>query len=181
MTKKLIKIKLNKKKGTLFWVTGLSGSGKSSIAKEILPKIKKKFGPTLLMNGDNMRTIFNLTKYDKPSRLEYALNFSKFSEHITNQGLNIIFATIGMFHKARKRNKSRIDKYIEIFIDTEINNIIKNGKKKKIYNRKLNNIVGKHIKPQLPSSPNIKIKNDFSKNIKQISKEILIDIDRIVK
>lgn len=179
--KKLNKIKLNKKKGILFWITGLSGSGKSSIAREILPTIRKKFGPTLLMNGDNMRTIFNLTKYDKHSRLEYALNFSKFSENITNQGLNIIFATIGMYHKARKRNKSRVDNYIEIFIDTEIKNIIKNGKKKKIYNRKLNNIVGKQIKPELPKSPNIKVKNDFSKNIKKISNKILIDINKIVK
>ena len=34
-----------------------------------------------------------------------------------------------MFHKV-KRNKSRIDNYIEIFIDTEINNIIKNEKEK---------------------------------------------------
>ena len=103
------------------------------------------------MNGDNMRTIFNLTKYDKPSRLEYALNFSKFSEHITNQGLNIILYNWNV-SQSRKRNKSRIDNYIEIFIDTEINNIIKNGKKK-IYNRKLNNIVGKHIKHNFQVHP----------------------------
>ena len=38
-------IKLNKNKGILFWVTGLSGSGKSSIAKKIFPEIKKKIWP----------------------------------------------------------------------------------------------------------------------------------------
>ena len=32
----------SKKKGTLFWITGLSGSGKSEIGKLILPKLKKK-------------------------------------------------------------------------------------------------------------------------------------------
>ena len=37
--------KLNKKKGILFWITGLSGSGKSSIAKEIWPTVKKIYGP----------------------------------------------------------------------------------------------------------------------------------------
>ena len=81
-------IKLNKNKGILFWVTGLSGSGKSSIAKKIFPEIKKKYGPTILINGDNMREIFNLKKYDKDSRLKNAMNFSKFSEFVTKQKIN---------------------------------------------------------------------------------------------
>ena len=53
--KKLI---LNRNKGILFWITGLSGSGKTSIAKEIFPSIKKKFGPTILISGDQIREIF---------------------------------------------------------------------------------------------------------------------------
>ena len=77
-------------KSILFWVTGLSGSGKSSIAKKIWPTIKRKFGPTILVNGDDMRSIFKLNKYDK-NRLSNAINFSKFSEFITSQGVNVIF------------------------------------------------------------------------------------------
>ena len=42
---KLMKIK-NKRKGILFWVTGLSGSGKSTISRKIAPYIKKNFGKT---------------------------------------------------------------------------------------------------------------------------------------
>ena len=37
-----MKKKLNKNKGILFWITGLSGSGKTTIAKNIFPIIKKK-------------------------------------------------------------------------------------------------------------------------------------------
>ena len=171
--------KLNKKKGILFWITGLSGSGKSSIAKEIWPTVKKIYGPTILVNGDNMREIFNLNKYDRNSRFENSMNFSKFSEYVTNQGINIIFANIGMFHKARKRNRSRIENYIEIYLKTELRQIINRGKKK-IYKRKINNIVGKDIKAELPTSPDIKIENNFGKNIKQLSKEIIKDIKRII-
>ena len=56
------KIKENKK---VFWITGLSGSGKSAIGKAILPKIQKKFGNTILINGDDIRNIFNMKGYDK--------------------------------------------------------------------------------------------------------------------
>ena len=37
--------------------------------------------------------------------------------------------------------------------------------------QQINNIVGKDIKPELPTSPDIKIENNFGKNIKQLSKE----------
>jgi len=173
-------IKLNKRKGILFWVTGLSGSGKTSIAKKIWPKIKKIYGPTIMINGDNMRKIFNLKKYDKKSRLDNAINFSKFSEYITSQGINIIFANIGMFRKARNRNRSKIKNYIEIYIQAKLNRIIKKGKKN-IYKKNTINVVGKDIVPELPKSPNIKIKNDFKKNINQLANEVIKKINKIIK
>ena len=47
-------------KGILFWITGLSGSGKTSLAKKIFPIIKKKYGPTVHLDGDSLRNILNL-------------------------------------------------------------------------------------------------------------------------
>ena len=53
----MIKKKINKK-GILFWVTGLSGSGKTTISKLIKDDIVKDYGPTLLISGDDLRKIF---------------------------------------------------------------------------------------------------------------------------
>ena len=47
-----MKKRLNKNKGILFWITGLSGSGKSTVGETIHKKIIKKFGPTLLIHGN---------------------------------------------------------------------------------------------------------------------------------
>ena len=98
------KIKLNPNKGILFWITGLAGSGKTAIAKGIKLKIIKRYGPTILVSGDDMRKIFSFTSYAPKERLKNAMNFSKYSEFITNQKINVIFANIGMFNKARKKN-----------------------------------------------------------------------------
>ena len=57
------KIKLDHNKGILFWVTGLSGSGKTSIAKEIKQKISKLYGPTIVISGDDMRKIFGFVDF----------------------------------------------------------------------------------------------------------------------
>ena len=53
-------IRINKKYGIVFWITGLSGSGKSSIGKNIFNQISKTYGPTILIHGDNIRKIFKL-------------------------------------------------------------------------------------------------------------------------
>ena len=52
-------IKLNKNKGIVFWITGLSGSGKTSIANKITSSISKKYGLTLTVSGDDLRKLFN--------------------------------------------------------------------------------------------------------------------------
>ena len=53
------KIRISKKKGILFWVTGFPGSGKTAIANKIKSKIIKSYGPTILISGDNLRKILN--------------------------------------------------------------------------------------------------------------------------
>ncbi len=174
--KKLVKNKA--KKGKLFWITGLSGSGKTTLSKKITPYIRKRFGPTLLISGDDMRDIFNLEGYDKKSRLSYGLSFNKLSKFLTDQGINVIFNVIGMYNIVRKKNRSLIKNYIEIYIESELSEIERKGIKK-IYRGNKKNIVGRDIKPQLPKSPDVVIKNDFTKNTNDLAKELIKKIESL--
>ena len=168
------KIRLNKKKGILFWITGLSGSGKTSIAKLIKKDIVEKYGPTIVLSGDDLRKIFKLNKYDRLSRLENGLKFSNFCKKITDQKINVIFAVVGMFDKIRSQNKKNIKNYVEIFIQSNLKKIIKK-RKKKIYHKGITNIVGLDIKPELPKKPNLIIKNDFKKRLENLSKKVFLE------
>ena len=125
---------MKKKNGYLFWITGLSGSGKTSLAKKIFKFIKKNYGPTIILSGDDLRRLFNFNKFDKKSRLEYALSYSKFCKQITDQNLNILFSTISMYHKVQSWNKKNIKNYIEIYIESDISKLIK-IKKKSFYKK----------------------------------------------
>ena len=120
--------KKNNKKGILFWITGLSGAGKTSLAKAIQDKIRKKFGPTLVINGDDLRKIFKFDKYDNLSRLKIAKSYSKFAKFITDQNINLIFAVVALYDEVRALNKKNIPNYVEIFLKADIKKI----KKKKI-------------------------------------------------
>ena len=172
--------KKSKKKGILFWITGLSGSGKTTIAKLIKKDIVKNYGPTILVSGDDLRKIFNFNKYTLVERKLLAKKFCNFAKFITNQNINLIFATVAMMHAPRNWNRKNIDNYVEIFIKTEINKIIE-AKKKKIYHKKnIGDIVGLNIKPELPKKPDIKIINSFDKRINDLSKILVNKIKLII-
>lgn len=173
-------MKINKKKGILFWVTGISGSGKTTISKKIFYDIKKEYGKTILLNGDDLRSFFNLKKFSRTDRYKIALGYSKLCKKITNQGTNVIFATVSMFHKVRKYNSDNIENYFEIYIKSDLKKIIKKNKKK-IYFKNNKNIVGIDIRPQLPKTPKILINNDFSKSIKFLSNELTKKIFKVIK
>ena len=165
-------IKLNKNKGIVFWITGLSGSGKTSIANKIKSNISNKYGPVITLSGDELRKIFNYKKFSRKYRLAYALNYGKFCKCIADKKINTILSTVSLFHNVRKWNKSNISNYIEIYIQSDINKII--GQKKKFfYKGNYKNIVGKNIKPEFPKFPNVIIKNDFKKSVNDLSKELI--------
>ena len=175
-----MKKKINKKKGILFWITGLSGSGKSSVAKKIYPTIEKNFGPTILCSGDDLRLMFNLKKFDRNSRLKYSLSFSKFAKFITNQGINLALNVIAMFEEVRKKNEKEIENYVEIYIKKNLKKVL-NKSKKKIYKKYSSNLVGKDIIAQLPKKPLITIENNFNRSLNQISLEALRKINNTLK
>ena len=146
--------------------------------KNKIPMIKKKIGPTILINGDDLRNIFKLYGYTKKDRLENAKKFYGLYKLITDQGINVIFCVVSMFDAVRSWNKKYINNYIEIYIKTELKKIIQQNKKETYFNNK-KNVVGIDIKPELPKNPDITITNDFKKNTKEISKILIKKILKV--
>ena len=171
---------MNKKsKGFVIWVTGLSGSGKSILASKIKKNLKQKNINSIVINGDDLRKIFKLNNFDKKSRLYYAKSYSMFCKKMTNQGINVIIATIAMFEDIRKWNRKNIKNYYEIYLKTSYK-LIKKRNKKKLYLSKINNVIGKDIKPELPKKPDFIFKNNFKNNSK-LNKKLFLKIDHFIK
>ena len=174
------KIKISKKKGILFWVTGYPGSGKTAIANKIKSEITNSYGPTILISGDNLRKIFNHNKYSENERLKNGIKYSKLCKFITNQKINVIFAVVGLIDKLRQKNRQNIQNYVEIYVKANLSNIIKIGKKK-LYKKYNKNIVGKDIPAELPKFPDIILNNKFDRSINVLSIQLFKKIKEIVK
>ena len=172
--------RINKNKGILFWITGLSGSGKTTIGNSIKNDINKIYGPTIMVSGDNIRKIFKLKGYEHKERLTITNKYCHLAKYITEQKINVIFAVVGMFKESRKWNRSNIDNYVEIYIKSNIKTILRVGKKK-IYNkRNPGKFTGIEIKAEYPKNPDITISNKFNSPMDRMAKLLMGKINKLL-
>ena len=171
-------MKINKQYGIVFWITGISGSGKSTLSKKIYPFIKKKFGPTILLSGDNLRKIFQFNKYDKNYRIKLGKQYTKLLRHVILNRVNVLFSVVGLFYVLHNNNRKKLKNYIEILIKSNFKET-EMRKQKFFYKENTRNVWGRDIKPEYPKKPHIILKNNFKKNINTLSKELIKKINNL--
>ena len=169
---------IHKKYGIVFWITGISGSGKSTLSRKIYPFVKKNFGPTIILSGDNLRKIFKLNKYDKNYRMQVGRQYTKLLRLIVANRINVLFSVVGLFHALHSYNRKQLKNYIEILIDANFKKT-ELRKQKSFYKNKTNNVWGRDIKPEYPKKPHIVLKNNFKKNKNFLSVELVKKINNL--
>ena len=112
-------MKIKKKYGIVFWITGLSGSGKSNLGNIIFNEINKKYGKTIIIHGDDIE-IFMILINMKKDRIKLGKSNSNLCKLIADQGVNVIFTTVALFQKLHRYNRINIKNYVEIYIKSNI-------------------------------------------------------------
>lgn len=175
-----------KSNGAVFWITGLSGSGKTTISERLVTLIKKINQPTVLLDGDVLREITgNQFGYNREDRLKAAMFYSRLCHTLAEQGINVICATISLFHEIHEYNRKKIKNYIEVFVDVPIETIQQRDPKK-IYaagkKQGNSNIVGIDINAELPIKPDIRITN-HQETTPDVAAKLILNfyLDNIIK
>lgn len=154
---------MSKQPGIVFWLTGLSGSGKTTIGTELTNHLKAQGKPVVFLDGDQLREITgNTLGHDREQRLAASLLYARLCNLLANQNVNVVCATISLFHETQQWNRDHIKNYMEIFVDVPLAEVIKRDAKQ-IYSRAqqglIKNVVGIDIEPEYPQNPDIVIKN----------------------
>ena len=162
----------------LIWITGISASGKSTIAKRLYKVIKKRCKNTIFLDGDIFRDLNNNDlKYTLKDRNTNAQRITKFCKYFVDQNINVICAANLTSQKYRNWCRDNIKGYYEIFIDVPLEILVKRDFKnlyKKALKGKVKNVVGVDIPFKYPKSPNLILDNSKSKNqIKNLVELIL--------
>jgi adenylyl-sulfate kinase len=170
--------KIKNQKGCVLWFTGLSGSGKSTIANELENKLNKNKFHTYLLDGDNIRHGLNKDLgFSEEDRSENIRRISEVSKLFIDAGIITLTAFISPFSKDRQKAKDIIgNDFIEIFVDTPIEECIKRDPKglyKKAMNGRIKNFTGFDSPYEKPVHPEICI--DTTKNDINMSVDLIIN------
>lgn len=161
------------KKGTLYWITGLAGSGKTTIGLALFYKMKEKKENVIILDGDILKTIVssNVT-YNKEGRLDRAWKYAALCKELTEQGIDVICCTISMFENVRRWNRENHENYVEVFLDVPIEVLIKRNQKG-IY-RRGDDIAGVNVDVELPQNPDIILNNDGTVSADEFVNQIML-------
>lgn len=119
---KAARANLKGQKPAVLWLTGLSGSGKSTIANLVERALWSEGKHTYILDGDNIRHgLSNDLGFTAEDRIENIRRVSEVSRLMTDAGMIIIVSLISPYQGERERARRTVgDEFVEVFIDTPL-------------------------------------------------------------
>ncbi|MCK0098942.1 sulfate adenylyltransferase subunit CysN [Qipengyuania sp. S6317L1] len=154
---------LKNQKPRVLWFTGLSGSGKSTIANEVEKQLALMNRHTFLLDGDNVRHGLNKDLgFTETDRIENIRRIGEVARLMADAGLIVLTAFISPFRAERQMVREMIPEgeFIEIFVDTPLevaeSRDVK-GLYKKARSGELQNFTGIDSPYEAPEDPEIRV------------------------
>jgi adenylylsulfate kinase len=173
--------KLIKQQPLLIWLSGLSGSGKSTIANELEKKLYENGYLSYLLDGDNIRVgLNNDLGFTDEGRKENIRRIAEVSRLMIDAGLIVITAFISPFDKERELAKSLVleNNYFLVHVNCSVVKCEERDVKglyKKARNGEIKNFTGIDSPYEIPKNPNL-IVNTEKESINESVDKIFIAI-----
>lgn len=143
----------------VIWITGLSASGKTTLATTFFENYKKKIPNLVLLDGDIIRDLFgNNLGYTVDDRIKQINRIQKLSLFLEKQSIVVVVAVLYSDKNSLAENKNIFNDYMEIYLKGTIEQL-KNREFKNLYKDahegKITNVVGVDIPWIEPENPDI--------------------------
>ena len=161
--------RLNQHSGKVVWLTGLSGSGKSTIANALEVELHAQGKRTYILDGDNIRQ--GLSKdlgFADVDRVENIRRIAEVSKLMMDAGLMVITAFISPFRQERQAARELIgaESFVEVFVDTPLSVCEQRDPKglyKKARSGQLANMTGIDSPYEAPKNPEVALNGQTEK------------------
>jgi adenylylsulfate kinase len=148
----------------LYWITGLAGAGKTTVARALTAELRSRGEPVVLLDGDELREALGRTGSHSPAdRLELATSYARLGRLFYAQGLNVVCATISPFPQVRQSLRESTPGYVEVYVRVSRATLMARDQKG-LYSRAAAGnqpyLVGQDIPFVEPLSPDVCIDNE---------------------
>ena len=146
--------------GNVYWLTGLSGAGKTTIGRLLYQAIKLRKDNVVFLDGDELRQVFgDDLGYTPEERRKSAMRNARLCRLLSTQGMDVICCTISMFDSVRAWNREQIPGYVEIYVKASLDTLQKRDQKG-LYTQGDGAVAGISFPVEEPKCPDIVLKND---------------------
>ena len=173
---------LNGHTSKVLWFTGLSGSGKSTIANALETALHKQGIRTYILDGDNIRHRLNRDLgFTDADRIENIRRIAEVARLMLDAGVVVLTAFISPFQAERDAAREIFDddEFIEIFVDTPLEVAESRDPKglyKKARNGQIPNFTGINSPYEIPQNPEFHLKTD-NKEVDDLIQELLTQME----
>ena len=149
-------------KGRVYWVTGLSGAGKTTIGGLLWERLRQTNNSVLLLDGDKLRQVFGGDLgYSREERYECAMRYARLCHMLAEEGVSVVCCTISMFEDVRIWNREHIEDYWEIYLKVPMEVLLQRNQKG-LYESERHRLVGFGVDMEEPVRPDVVVINDGS-------------------
>jgi glutamine kinase len=149
--------------GRVFWITGLSGAGKTTVGRELSRQIRAAGRPVIFLDGDALRAaIAEDLDHSADSRRRSAMRNARLCRLLADQGADVVCATISMFHEVQRWNREAIPDYREVYLRVPMDEL-RHRDSKGMYARadcgEARDVVGIDVPAEVPEAPDLILDN----------------------
>ncbi len=146
-------------KGTVYFFTGLSGAGKTTLGGLFHRRLKAKEPNVVLLDGDQIRPVYNEDiGYSDADRVKGAQRTFRVAKMLADQGIDVVVCSICMYSAVRDWSRENIDNYKEIYIKVRRETLLARNQKNLYTAGK--NVVGVDLPFDEPQRPDVVVEND---------------------
>ncbi|MCI4365039.1 MAG: adenylyl-sulfate kinase [Thermoplasmata archaeon] len=108
-------------KGFCIWLTGLPSAGKTTIGKELVPRLEARGWFSDLLDGDEIRLGLSADLgFDRKSRETHAARVAFLSKLLARNGSIPIVALISPYRSSRAQARATIGRFVEVYVNTPL-------------------------------------------------------------
>jgi adenylylsulfate kinase len=104
----------------VIWLTGLSGSGKSTIGRALAARLARAGQPVEYLDGDTIRDVFPQTGFSRDERHAHVLRVGYLASRLAHHGVTVVCALISPYEASRQRVRAFCARFIEVYVATPI-------------------------------------------------------------